>query len=239
MSDFSVLVSGHSKEWRENLVAAFKQNGFEKVVSDDETDLMQLVRKIYPDVVLRRVDNHSEPIELVKELKSLSPFTIAIIIVDNPDYYDIQGLISFGVMGCLPIRLRPRQIVMAVELIVSAGILCLPRLNPRVFGHYQESSKDILHLLTAREKEILHMLRKNNSNQEMADELYLSISTVKTHLRSIFRKLGLRSRREALVLLNELDLPDKNEAIRPLSTNININTDRAADESVKLRIIKK
>lgn len=239
MSDFSVLVSGHSKEWRENLVAAFKQNGFEKVVSDDETDLMQLVRKIYPDVVLRRVDNHSEPIELVKELKSLSPFTIAIIIVDNPDYYDIQGLISYGVMGCLPIRLRPRQIVMAVELIVSAGILCLPRLSPRVFGHYQESSKDILHLLTAREKEILHMLRKNNSNQEMADELYLSISTVKTHLRSIFRKLGLRSRREALVLLNELDLPDKNEAIRPLSTNININTDRAADESVKLRIIKK
>lgn len=239
MSDFSVLVSGHSKEWRENLVAAFKQNGFEKVVSDDETDLMQLVRKIYPDVVLRRVDNQSEPIEMVKELKSLSPFTIAIIIVDNPEYYDIQGLISYGVMGCLPIRLRPRQIVMAVELIVSAGILCLPRLSPRVFEHYQESSKDILHLLTAREKEILYMLGKNSSNQEMADELYLSISTVKTHLRSIFRKLGLRSRREALVLLNELDLPDKNEAIRPLSTNININTDRAADESVKLRIIKK
>ena len=236
MADYSILISGHSKEWRKNLVAAFKQNGYEKTYNEDRSNLMQCIREIYPDVLLRRVENHTEALELIKEIKEVSPFSLVVIIVDNPDYFDIPELISSGMMGCLPIRLRPGQIVAAVELIVAAGIICMPRLSPRVIDQYRNSNPDLLLLLTSREQEILKMLGQNKSNQEMADELYLSISTVKTHLRSIFRKLGLRSRRDAQEILREMGFNDKNGAMRPISNQSVISN--KTSETGRLHIIK-
>ncbi|HNX29772.1 MAG TPA: response regulator transcription factor [Syntrophomonadaceae bacterium] len=237
MADYSILISGHSKEWRKNLVAAFKQSGYERIFTEDQGDLMQYVREIYPDVLLRRVENHAEAVEQINMLKEVSPFSIAVIIVDNPDSYDIPELISCGMMGCLPIRLRPRQIVAAVELIVAAGIICMPRLSPRDMEQYQNNDLDLMLLLTSREQEILNMLGQNKSNQEIADELYLSISTVKTHLRSIFRKLGLRSRRDAQELLRTMGSDDRNGAVRPKTNKNTVTADRI-NETARLHIIK-
>lgn len=230
MADYTLLVSGHSSEWRQNLIAAFKQNGYKKSFTEDERNLMECVREIYPDVLLRKVENHDEALRLIKELKEVSPFSIAVLIVDNPDYFDMSELTSAGMMGCLPTRLRPRQIVAAVELIVSAGVICTPRLNPKVLDEYQSDHSDLLLLLTSREREILTLLGENKSNQEMADELYLSISTVKTHLRSIYRKLGLRSRRDAQVILKEMGYNDKKGK--------RLNTNKSAEAAAKLHIIK-
>ncbi len=230
MADYTLLVSGHSSEWRQNLIAAFKQNGYKKSFTEDERNLMECVREIYPDVLLRKVENHDEALRLIKELKEVSPFSIAVLIVDNPNYFDMSELTSAGMMGCLPTRLRPRQIVAAVELIVSAGVICTPRLNPKVLDEYQSDHSDLLLLLTSREHEILTLLGENKSNQEMADELYLSISTVKTHLRSIYRKLGLRSRRDAQVILKEMGYNDKKGK--------RLNTNKSAEAAAKLHIIK-
>ncbi len=77
----------------------------------------------------------------------------------------------------------------------------MPRLSPRIIDQYRSGNPDLLLLLTSREQEILKMLGQNKSNQEMADELYLSISTVKT-CEAHFRKLGLRSRDAQEVLEN-------------------------------------
>ena len=230
MSDYTILVSGHSAEWRRNLMAAFKQNGYEKAFVEGEKELMESVREIYPDVLLRRVETQGEALNLIKELKGVSPFSIAVLIVDNPDYFDIFELINAGMMGCLPTRLRPRQIVAAVELIVAAGVICTPRMNPRFLDEHQSDHSELFLSLTSREREILVLLGENKSNQEMADELYLSVSTVKTHLRSIFRKLGLRSRRDAQSILREMGYNDKNDKRLKMNKNI--------DAAAKLHIIK-
>lgn len=55
--------------------------------------------------------------------------------------------------------------------------------------------------LTAREQEILHYLRTSMTAQEIADELYISLNTIKTHLRAIYRKLGVANRRSAVRLM--------------------------------------
>ncbi len=230
MSDYTILVSGHSAEWRQNLIAAFKQNGYEKAFVEDEKELMESVREIYPDVLLRRVESQDEALDLIKELKEVSPFSIAVLIVDNPDYLDLSELINAGMMGCLPTRLRPRQIVAAVELIVAAGVICTPRMNPRFLDEHPHDHSEMFLSLTSREREILVLLGENKSNQEMADELYLSVSTVKTHLRSIFRKLGLISRRDAQFILKEMGYNDKNGKRLKMNKNI--------DAAAKLHIIK-
>ena len=117
-----------------------------------------------------------------------------------------------------------------VTLIVAAGVICTPRMNPRFLDEYQNDHSELFLSLTSREREILVLLGENKSNQEMADELYLSVSTVKTHLRSIFRKLGLRSRREAQIILKEMGYNDKNGKRLKMNKNI--------DAAAKLHIIK-
>lgn len=235
MTDYTILISGHSPEWRSNLMAAFKQNGYDKTFADEQEDLIHQVQQIYPDVLLRRVENHNEALEMIEELKEASPYCIAVIIVDNPDYFNIPELISSGIMGCLPIRLRPRQLVAAVELIVSAGIICMPRLSPRDIEQSNNHNMDLMALLTSRELEVLNLLGRNKSNQEMADELFLSVSTVKTHLRSIFRKLGLRSRRDAQEFLRNMGYNDKNNPVRPVA---NKSAVVEKNNNIKLHIIK-
>jgi NarL family two-component system response regulator LiaR len=218
MAGHSIFISGHSAEWCRNLVVAFKQNGYDKTFTEDQGDLMQHVKQTYPDIVLRKFENHQEALGLIKDLKEISPYSMAIVIVDNPDHFDLPELIAAGMRGCLPIRLRPYQIVAAVDLIGSAGIICIPRLSPRVLEQSENrSAEDITTLLTSRELEILKLLGKDLSNQDMADELYLSVSTVKTHLRNIYRKLNLGSRREVQELLKEMGFNDKNDAVRPIS----------------------
>lgn len=88
-------------------------------------------------------------------------------------------LIHLGLHGCLPLRLLPKQIVRAVELILDAGVLCLPRFGPEY--HNKINSQDnysLLGSLTKREQEVFTLLRKGQTNSEIASALYISESTV-------------------------------------------------------------
>ena len=104
--------------------------------------------------------------------------------------------------GCLPARLFPMQIIRIVELVVEGGIVCIPRIGPNFFctdSNARTGPK--LNLLTGREREVLSKLEKSYSNQEIAASLCISESTVKTHLRNIFKKLEVHNRTEALVTI--------------------------------------
>ncbi|NLH27587.1 MAG: response regulator transcription factor [Syntrophomonadaceae bacterium] len=84
---------------------------------------------------------------------------------------------------------------------MDAGVLCLPRFGPEY--HNKINSQDdfsLLGTLTKREQEVFTLLRKGLTNSEIASALYISESTVKSHLRSIFRKLGIKKRNEAQIL---------------------------------------
>ncbi|HZJ84208.1 MAG TPA: helix-turn-helix transcriptional regulator, partial [Syntrophomonadaceae bacterium] len=76
-------------------------------------------------------------------------------------------------------------------------------------------NQEVYRHLTLREIEILSLVGRQASNQEIADELFLSLSTVKTHLRNIFRKLEVKSRSEAIKIMQNncgqvsCNLPEK------------------------------
>lgn len=204
MSVYRILISGNPAEWCDCLVAAFKRNkSFEVVGCVPFPELVGTAGTLYPDVVLWKV-NDGNPIKELCELKDKSPFSLTVTMVRDPGEYDLLELVKAGVKGCLPLRLLPMQIVNAVELIVAAGMLCLPRLSPG-FNHCSNSARrySLLDTLTEREREVLKLLDKDLSNKDIAAALYLSESTVKSHLRSIFRKLGVRKRRDALKVVRE------------------------------------
>ncbi|MEW6769860.1 MAG: response regulator transcription factor [Bacillota bacterium] len=200
MGEFRLLIGSQSYEWRESLAAAFAESPlFEVGDTVTSAELIETARRLHPDIVLWKIEDE-DPVPLITELQLKYPFTLPVVLVDNPQKLDLIALLQAGVRGCLPLRLLPRQIVHAVELIGKAGMLCLPRLGPEFFSHSRKKSEPTdVHSLTKRELEILSLLGENLSNQEIGRELFLSESTVKTHLRSVFRKLGVRNRTEALV----------------------------------------
>lgn len=204
MNQFRVLLCSDSPLYNQSLTVAFEENHSFRVVDQvSQEDLINASLRVQPDVVILKVDD-AEGLSCIVELKSQCPFLFPIMIVEDPNQFNLFDLISGGVRGCLPLRMLPRQIVNAIELIVVAGILCLPRLNPRVVNHAnggREKEQTNINALTSREREVLSFLGKSLSNQEIAASLCLSESTVKTHLRNAFKKLKVRNRTEALAVL--------------------------------------
>lgn len=214
MSKFRVLICSDSPLYSQSLAVAFEESHSFRVIDNIIiADLINASLRIQPDVVVVKLEGE-ELLSTLGELRNKCPFLLPVVIVEDPNRFNIFEIISSGVRGCLPLRLLPRQIVNAIELIVVAGILCLPRINPKSL-HNGEKEKDQYNVssLTSREREVLSFLGKSYSNQEIAESLCLSESTVKTHLRNAFKKLRVRNRTEALAVLLGSDMLKKEELL--------------------------
>lgn len=199
MGKYRILIGGNPQQWCDCLATAFNQEkNFDVLACIPSRELVETAARLYPDVVLWKVDSRNI-LEGISEIRAKTPFSLLVIMVRDPGEHNLLELVEAGVRGCLPLRLLPGQIVNAVELIVVAGMLCLPRFGPEFFDNHNNftSGHTLLETLTKREREVLALLGKDLSNQAIASSLYLSESTVKSHLRSIFRKLGVRKRHEA------------------------------------------
>ncbi len=200
--EYFLLISSNSEEWRHCLAAAFgRNNAFHVMTTVSSLQIVEIVAEQFPDIIIWEIDSEN-PLPIASELSRKSPFSRLVIVMRDPSKFDMHELVRAGIKGCLPFRLLPKQIVNAVDLILDAGILCLPRFGPEYSGTSSvlRGRKNSLKNLTSREQEVLTELCKGHSNQEIAATLFISESTVKSHLRSIFRKLGVRKRNEALML---------------------------------------
>jgi DNA-binding NarL/FixJ family response regulator len=116
-----------------------------------------------------------------------------VVLANRPTAAECTQMLSFGATGCISKETQARDIVNAIHL-ASRGMHVLPRSASAGGG------VDRLGLegsdLTAREAEVLELLQDGRTNSEIADQLEIGIETVRTHARSIYRKLGVPSRRE-------------------------------------------
>jgi len=104
----------------------------------------------------------------------------------------------------------PEQLIEAVRTVAAGDALLSPAITKRVINQFtriprHEPPKE-LDELTAREQDILRLIAKGLSNAEIGTELYISETTVKTHVTHILQKLGLRDRVQAVVLAYQTGL---------------------------------
>lgn len=223
MGKFRVLVSSDTTQFCDCLSTVIGETDTFEVIGKctSNIELVDDAARLRPDIVLWKV-NGPDPLPVVTALCINSPFVIPVILVDDPKRIDMLELLYAGVRGCLPTRLLPRQIIKAMELIVVAGMLCLPRLGQEFFNSRPKAKcngQDTLPSLSERERQVLALLGKSLSNQEMAHKLFLSESTVKTHLRSLFRKMGVRNRSEAVLLAMQIGLTNQNDIFNEHQTS--------------------
>jgi DNA-binding NarL/FixJ family response regulator len=100
-------------------------------------------------------------------------------------------MLAFGASACLGKSTEARDVLNAIHL-ASRGLQVLPRMDDGGAVGSQSRAE----LLTRREAEVLVLLREALPNAQIAAALHVSIETVRTHARNIYRKLGVSSRRE-------------------------------------------
>ncbi|HEY2722279.1 MAG TPA: response regulator transcription factor [Chitinophagaceae bacterium] len=155
---------------------------------------------ILPDVVL--MDIHLpgiNGIEAVKKLKSVCLNTQFIMSTVYEDDENIFESLKAGASGYLLKKTAPSKILDAIVEVYNGGSPMSGQIARKVIASFQhKDSIDETDVLTPKEKEILKQLAKGLRYKEIADEMKISIETVRSHARKIYEKLQVQSRTEAL-----------------------------------------
>ena len=143
-----------------------------------------------PQVALLNYGSLRTPLE-VRELVAAHPGTHLIALANRPSPSECNQILAFGATACLSKETQARDVLSAIHL-ASRGLQVLRRTE----GDAAASPPSGPELLTPREAAVLDLLQGGRSNGEIAAELHVGVETVRTHARNIYRKLGVRSRRE-------------------------------------------
>jgi DNA-binding NarL/FixJ family response regulator len=168
----------------------------------DGIEAIELVEKHEPDVLLLdvRMPNMGG-IEATRRIVALHSKTrILILTTFDLDEY-VHEAIRAGASGFLLKDVRPADLVDAIRVVAGGNALLAPSALTQLLTRFdtKPSSTPTLAGLTTRETEILSYLARGNSNSEIARTLVLSEATIKSHVSSILRKLGVRDRVQAVI----------------------------------------
>jgi DNA-binding NarL/FixJ family response regulator len=164
-------------------------HSLELVLSDvAPAQLSATLRRHSPRVAIIDGGSLRSPVE-VRELTFRHSSTHLLLLADRASSIEATQMLAFGASACLAKDTQERDVLNAIHL-ASRGL----QLIPRATGDTGPGSG----LLTTRESDVLAELQRRRSNAQIAADLSVSVETVRTHARHIYRKLGVSSRRELL-----------------------------------------
>jgi DNA-binding NarL/FixJ family response regulator len=176
----------------------------------DGRDAIYRARLLNPDVVLMDVRMPDlDGISATRELIAASPeIRVVVLTTFEQDAY-IFGALSAGASGFLLKRSKPEELLTAIHTVAGGEALLSPSVTSRVIERMArdpapDPRRDArLDDLTAREREVLELIARGRSNAEIADALVIEASTVKTHVKNVLAKLGVRDRLQAVIFAYE------------------------------------
>ncbi|MEU8207065.1 response regulator transcription factor [Streptosporangium sp. NPDC049046] len=185
----------------------------------DGEEAAALVERLRPDVVLMDVRMPGvDGLEATRRIvASGSPARVIVLTTYDVDE-SVFAALRAGASAFLLKDVRPAELVEAVRVVARGDALLAPSVTRRLLDRFVTVLPDPgaappdLGSLTGREVEVLRLVALALSNSEIAERLVLTEATVKTHVSSMLRKLGLRDRVQAVVLAYDVGL------VRPRST---------------------
>jgi two-component system response regulator DegU len=172
---------------------------------------LNLVKKHRPDVVLMDINMPDvDGISAIQEIKSINDKirVIAVTGYDDPDL--IFRAMKVGARGYILKTMASSQLIYAIEEVANGKIYLPAILAAKFFDHFQKSFKEdtecrcdddenLLSYLTSREEEVLELLTHGITYKGVANKLFISETTVKTHVNNIFQKLQVNDRTQAVL----------------------------------------
>ncbi len=171
---------------------------------------VERVTALWPDVILMDVRMPEvDGISATREVVAVAPDTRVVILTTFEDDEYIFGALTAGASGFLLKRTTPESLIEAIKAVAAGDSLLSPSVTRRVIDRMAalpagEALLDRrLDELTARERDVLEQIARGLSNAEIARVLVIEESTVKTHVKRILMKLGLRDRVQAVIFAYE------------------------------------
>jgi len=155
-----------------------------------------------PDVVLMDINlPKMNGIECVSQLKQQLPKTQVLMLTTYEEGDLIFDSLRKGASGYLLKNMPPTELIQAIEQVHAGGAPMSMQIARKVVNHFQQIKmpKSDTEQLTKREHEILALLAKGFLYKEIADQLGISLSTVRAHLHTVYEKLHVQSRTEAVI----------------------------------------
>jgi DNA-binding NarL/FixJ family response regulator len=164
----------------------------ELVAHDVSPDLIgSTLERHRPRVAILNFGSLRSPLE-VHQLHAAHPATRLVVLASRPTQAECNQMLTFGATACLSKETEARDVLSAIHL-ASRGLHVLPRTKAELAPDNGYAGPE---LLTAREADVLELLQRGRSNAEIAASLQVSVETVRTHARHVYRKLDVHSRRE-------------------------------------------
>lgn len=179
--------------------------------ASDGREAVELARRLRPDVCLFDIRMPvMDGIEATRELAGPQveePLAIVVITTFDLDEY-VRGALKAGARGFLLKDAGPELMVQAIHAAADGEALIAPSITVRLLAEFADGARapqpeEPLEPLTPREEEVLVTVARGWTNVEIADELHVSLSTVKTHLANLMSKLGARNRVEIAMWAHE------------------------------------
>ncbi len=177
--------------------------------ASDGVEAVALTRRFAPDVVLMDVRMPSmDGIEATRLICASSAVRVLMLTTFDLDEY-VYAALRAGASGFLLKDTRPADLLAAIEIVASGDALLAPSVTRRLvseFARLPTGPVKQLDGVTAREQEVLALIARGLSNDEIASRLHLGIATVKTHIGRLLHKLAARDRAQLVIAAYESGL---------------------------------
>jgi DNA-binding NarL/FixJ family response regulator len=205
-----VLIADDQPPFRAGIRLALEEAGME--VSAEAGDAFAAIKAaahLRPDVCLLDIHMPGNGIKAAAEIAARVPTTIVVMLSVSDDDADLFAALQAGASGYLQKDIEPRMLAQTLKGVV-AGEAALPRtLALRVIEEFRrrglrpwwEILRDSGVRLTSREQEVFQLLEEGLTTRQVAERLFLSPVTVRTHISTILRKLDVPDRDAALRLV--------------------------------------
>lgn len=170
---------------------------------------INLVKKYHPEVVIMDINlPEKDGLQAIQEIEKLQLDTKVLVLSGYDDSDLIFRAMKLGARGYVLKTMSSAQLVYAIDEILAGKFYLPSALSSRFFDYFQQSFKaeneasdeeNLLTYLTSREEEVLDLLTQGNNYKGIAGKLFISETTVKTHVNNIFQKLQVNDRTQAVL----------------------------------------
>ncbi len=209
-----LLIVDDADLFRTVIGSALSAAGFE-VVGEGTTapDAVQQAKELQPDIVLLDIlMPGGSGLEVIGDILLVSPSSKVLLLTASESEEDLLAGVKAGARGYLTKDIPVPELIAAIDAVAAGGAALSPTMAGKLIdvAHQLFRHGELLALrqptLTGREIEVLELVAQGNTSRQIAELLFISANTVKNHIRNILDKLGLHSRREAVLYAAREDL---------------------------------
>ncbi|UCG10715.1 MAG: response regulator transcription factor [Dehalococcoidia bacterium] len=202
-----LIVDDHSL-FRRGIASVLSNEKSLKVVGEaaDGLEAIEKAEQIVPDVVLMDLSMpRCSGLEAIQAIQTEMPQVNVLVLTVSETEADLLAAVKYGARGYLLKKAEPEELIHAIIHIAQGEVIISPLMAAKLLTEFKAlsagvkkgPSREAEADLSPREDEVLRQIAQGATNREIADALFISENTVKTHLKSIMEKLHLANRSQA------------------------------------------